>query len=128
MHPGRITAIAAGLHLGLAIAAVYYTLRVNNHAELSAISAKELLVMAGIVALPVVSAAIGSRLAATDRARWLLAIGQAVAFALFTATFVMVLRSTEAMAPLLFVLVSLWLAGGLSLWLLVLWFVGRRGR
>jgi hypothetical protein len=127
MHPVRITKIAASLHVGLAIAAIYYALRINNYSQLSEISAKEILVMAGIVLLPLAYAWIGLRLARTDAARWLLAIGQTIALALFAATFVMVARSVEPMAPLLFLLISLWLAGGLSLLLLVVWLVGRRG-
>ncbi len=128
MYPVRITMIAAGLHAALAIAAVYYTLRVNNHAQLSEISSKEILVMAGIVLLPLVYAWIGLRLGRTNMARWLLATGQSIALVLFAATFVMVVRSGEPMAPLLFLLTSLWLAGGLSLLLFVVWLVGRRGR
>jgi hypothetical protein len=81
--------------------------------------------MAGIVLLPLVYAWLGLRVARTDAARWLLAIGQVIALALFAVTFAMVVRSVEPMAPLLFMLVSLWLAGGLSLLLLVIWFVGR---
>jgi hypothetical protein len=127
MHPVRITKIAAGLHAGLAVAAIYYALRINNYSQLSEISAKEILVMAGIVLLPLAYAWIGLRLARTNAARWLLAIGQTIALALFAATFVMVVRSVEPMAPLLFLLISLWLAGGLSLLLLVVWLVGRRG-
>lgn len=128
MHPVRIVTTAAGLHGALAIAAVYYTVRVNNHAHLSEMSTQELLVMAGIVVLPLVAAWIGLRLGRTNAARWLLAIGQTVALALFAATFVMVLRSVEPMAPLLFLLVSLWIAGGFALLLLVVWLAGRRGR
>lgn len=126
MYPVRITTIAAGLHVGLAIAATYYTLRVNNHSQLSEISIKEILVMAGIVLLPLVYAWIGLRLGRTNTARWLLAIGQVAALVAFAATFVMVVRSVEPMAPLLFLLISLWLAGGFSLLLCVVWLVGRR--
>lgn len=126
MYPVRITTIAAGLHVGLAIAATYYTLRVNNHSQLSEISIKEILVMAGIVLLPLVYAWIGLRLGRTNTARWLLATGQVAALVAFAATFVMVVRSVEPMAPLLFLLISLWLAGGFSLLLCVVWLVGRR--
>jgi len=127
MLPFRVTTIAAGLHACLAIAAIYYTLRVNNHAQLSEISTKELLVMAGIVLLPLAYAWIGLRLGRTDAARWLQAIGQAIAFVLFAATFVVVARSVEPMAPLLFLLVSLWLAGGFAILLVVVWLIGRHG-
>jgi hypothetical protein len=128
MHPVRITTIAASLHVGLAFTAIYYTLRVNNESQLSEISTKEILVMAGIVLLPLTFAWIGLRLGRTNTARWLVATGQVAALIAFAATFVMVVRSVEPMAPLLFFLVSLWLAGGLSLLLFVVWLVGRRGR
>jgi hypothetical protein len=66
------------------------------------------------------------RLGRTNTARWLLATGQVAALVAFAATFVMVVRSVEPMAPLLFLLISLWLAGGFSLLLCVVWLVGRR--
>ncbi len=116
------------MHVALAVAAIYYALRINNHANLSEISAKELSVMSGIVLLPAISAWIGLRLAHTQSARWLMAVGQTLALALFAATFVMVLNSVEPMAPLLFVLVSMWIAAGLAVLLLVVWLAGRRGR
>jgi len=127
MHPVRITTIAAGLHAALAIAAIYYTVQINNHAQLSEIPARDALVMAGIVLLPLAYAWIGLRLGRTNAARWLLATGQALALALFAATFVMVVRSVEPMAPLLFLLISLWIAAGFLLLLPVVWLVGRRG-
>lgn len=126
MDAARVTTIAAGLHVGLVAAAVYYTTRINNVVSLSEISAKELAAMGGIALLPVLSAWIGLRLARTDTARWLMAIGQTTALFLFAATFVAVLRSAEPMAPLLFFLVSLWLAAGLSILLFVVWLAGRR--
>ena len=126
MDAARVTTIAAGLHVGLVAAAVYYTTGINNVVSLSEISAKELAAMGGIALLPVLSAWIGLRLARTDAARSLMAIGQTTALLLFAALFVAVLRSTEPMAPLLFFLVSLWLAAGLSILLFVVWLVGRR--
>ena len=128
MAPARIATTAAGLHVLLVGAAVYYTTRVNNDVALSEISARELAVMCGMALLPVMSAWIGLRLARSGVALWLLAIGQTVALALFAATFVSVLRSAEGMAPLLFLLVSMWLAAGLAVLLIVLWLAGRRGR
>jgi hypothetical protein len=126
MHPSRITTIAAALHVGLVGAAAYYTMRVNNHAMLSEISAKELSAICGMALLPVLSAWIGLRLARSNAARWLLAIGQIAALSLFAATFVLVLRSVEPMAPLLFLLVSMWLAVGLLVLLFFVWLVGRQ--
>jgi hypothetical protein len=120
MTPTRVTKIAAGLHLGLAASAIVYTMRVNNDARLLEVSAKELAAMAGIALLPVVSAWAGLRLAHTDRPRRLLAVGQTLALILFAATFVPVVRSVEPMAPLLFMLTSIWLAAGLAFLLLVL--------
>ncbi|MBL8845291.1 MAG: hypothetical protein JNN24_05925 [Hyphomicrobium zavarzinii] len=128
MAPARIATTAAGLHVLLVGAAVYYTTRVNNDVALSEISARELAVMCGMALLPVMSAWIGLRLARSGVALWLLAIGQTVALVLFAATFVSVLRSAEGMAPLLFLLVSMWLAAGLAVLLIVLWLAGRRGR
>lgn len=128
MGPARIATTAAGLHVLLVGAAVYYTTRVNNDVALSEISARELAVMCGMALLPVMSAWIGLRLARSGVALWLLAIGQTVALVLFAATFVSVLRSAEGMAPLLFLLVSMWLAAGLAVLLIVLWLAGRRGR
>lgn len=128
MGPARIATAAAGLHILLVGAAVYYTTRVNNDVALSEISARELAVMCGMALLPVMSAWIGLRLARSGVALWLLAIGQTVALVLFAATFVSVLRSAEGMAPLLFLLVSMWLAAGLAVLLIVLWLAGRRGR
>lgn len=125
MQPNDITRIAAGLHVALVAAAIYYALRINNHAELSEISIKEMSVMSGMVLLPILSAWIGLRLAHTPPARWLMAIGQTLALVLFAATFVMVLNSVEPMAPLLFVLVSLWIAVGLAVLLLLVWLTGR---
>lgn len=126
MDTARLTTIAAGLHVSLVGAAVYYTTQINNDVRLSEISAKELAAMGGIALLPVLSAWIGLRLARTGAARWLMAIGQTTALLLFAATFVFVLRSGEPMAPLMFLLVSLWLAAGLTIWLFVVWLVGRR--
>lgn len=126
MDPARLTTIAAGLHVSLVGAAVYYTTQINNDVRLSEISAKELAAMGGIALLPVLSAWIGLRLARTGAARWLMAIGQTTVLLLFAATFVFVLRSGEPMAPLMFLLVSLWLAAGLTIWLFVVWLVGRR--
>lgn len=128
MAPARIATTAAGLHVLLVGAAVYYTTRVNNDVALSEISARELAVMCGMALLPVMSAWIGLRLARSGVALWLLAIGQTVALVLFAATFVSVLRSAEGMAPLLFLLVSMWLAAGLAVLLIVVWLAGRRGR
>ncbi|MDQ8700126.1 hypothetical protein [Hyphomicrobium sp. LHD-15] len=128
MHPNRITKIAAALHVGLVGAAAYYTTRVNNHATLSEISAKELTAICGMALLPVLSAWIGLQLARSSASRWLLAIGQVAALSLFAATFVLVLRSVEPMAPLLLFLVSLWLAVGLLVLLFVVWIVGRQGQ
>jgi hypothetical protein len=101
-------------------------MRVNNHAMLSEISAKELSAICGMALLPVLSAWIGLRLARSNAARWLLAIGQIAALSLFAATFVLVLRSVEPMAPLLFLLVSMWLAVGLLVLLFFVWLVGRQ--
>jgi hypothetical protein len=126
MHPARIIKIASGVHVALAAAAVYYALRVNNHADLSEISAKEASVMLGILLLPLLSAGIGLRLARTNAARWLMAIGQTLALALFAATFVLVVTSVEPMAPLLFVLVTMWIAVGLAVVLLLVWLASRR--
>ena len=128
MGPARIATTAAGLHVLLVGAAVYYTTRVNNDVALSEISARELAVMCGMALLPVMSAWIGLRLARSGVALWLLAIGQTVALVLFAATFVSVLRSAEGMATLLFLLVSMWLAAGLAVLLIVVWLAGRRGR
>lgn len=128
MAPARIATTAAGLHVLLVGAAVYYTTRVNNDVALSEISARELAVMCGMALLPVMSAWMGLRLARSGVALWLLAIGQTVALVLFAATFVSVLRSAEGMAPLLFLLVSMWLAAGLAVLLIVVWLAGRRGR
>ncbi|HML45024.1 MAG TPA: hypothetical protein PKE13_19145 [Hyphomicrobium zavarzinii] len=128
MGPARIATTAAGLHVLLVGAAVYYTTRVNNDVALSEISARELAVMCGMALLPVMSAWMGLRLARSGVALWLLAIGQTVALVLFAATFVSVLRSAEGMATLLFLLVSMWLAAGLAVLLIVVWLAGRRGR
>lgn len=126
MDAARLTKLAATVHFGLAAAAIYYTVRVNNHADLSAISAKEFLAICGVALLPALSAWVGLALARTSASRLLVAVGQTVALGLFAATFVMVLHSVEPMAPLLFLLVSIWLAGGLAVWLAVVWLVGRR--
>lgn len=128
MGPARIATTAAGLHVLLVGATAYYTTRVNNHVALSEISARELAVMCGMALLPVMSAWMGLRLARSGVALWLLAIGQTVALVLFAATFVQVLRSAEGMAPILFLLVSMWLAAGLAVLLIVVWLAGRWGR
>lgn len=127
MRPVNITKLAAGSHVGLAAAAIYYTARINNHADLSEISAKEYVAMAGVVLLPVLSAWIGLQLARTEGRLQLLAVGQVVAMLLFATTFVVVLRSFEPMAPLLFVLISLWLAAGFLV-LFFVWLLGRLAR
>lgn len=126
MEAARVTTIAAGLHVGLVGAAVYYTTRINNDVGLTEIPAKELVAMGGIALLPVLSAWIGLRLARAGAARCLMAIGQTTALLLFAATFVFVLRSAEPMAPLMFLLVSLWLAAGLAILLFAVWLVGLR--
>lgn len=128
MNFTRITKTAAGLHLGLVMAAAYYTLRINNHVELAETSFRDVAVMAGMALLPVLSAWIGLRLARGNTAEWLLAIGQTIALLAFAGTFGVVVRSVEPMAPLLLFLVSIWLAAGLAVLLLAVWIVGRRAR
>lgn len=128
MRAVGITKLAAGLHVGLAAAAIYYTTRLNNDVSFSEVTGKELSVMCGIVLLPMLYAWIGLRLARTESGLGLLALGQAVALLVFAATFVAVLRSVEPMAPLLFVLVSLWLAVGFLAVLFVVWLLGRLTR
>lgn len=123
-----MTKIAAGLHAALAVAAIYYAMRMNNDVSFSEVSGKELLVMLGIVVLPGLSAWAGLRIARSDAARRLLAIGQTAAFVLFAATFVAVVRSAEGMAPLLFMLVSMWIAAGLAVLLAIVRFMGRSAR
>ncbi len=84
--------------------------------------------MAGIVLLPVLSAWIGVAPRAHGYARvgsW--HAGQITrACFLFAATFGMVVNSVEPMAPLLFVLVSMWIAAGLAVLLVLVWLAGRR--
>ncbi|MBX9862649.1 MAG: hypothetical protein K2Y42_07835 [Hyphomicrobium sp.] len=126
MHPARITKLASAVHAALAAAAVYYALRINNHADLTAISAKEAYVMLGIVLLPVASAWTGLRLARTNAAHWLMATGQTLALILFAATFGLVVTSVEPMAPLLFILVSMWIAAGLAVLMPLVWLTSRR--
>lgn len=128
MFPVQITKIAAGLHVALVAAAAYYTLRVNNYAPLSELSFRDVAVMAGMALLPVLSAWIGLCLARGSAAHRLLAVGQTVALLAFAGSFAVVLKSVEPMAPLLLFLVSLWLAGGFLLLLLVVWIVGRNAR
>lgn len=128
MNPNAATKAAAGLHVGLVAAAAYWTMRINNSVSLGDISTKEIAAIAGIAALPVLSAGIGLRLARGSAAKWLLAVGQTLALIAFAATFVTVLESTEAMAPLLFVLVSIWMAAALAVLLIVVWLVGRSAR
>ncbi len=125
MRAVGITKLAAGLHVGLAAAAIYYATRLNNDVSLSEITGKELSVMCGIVLLPILYAWIGLRLARTESGLGLLAIGQVVALLVFATTFVAVLRSHEPMAPLLFVLASLWLAVGFLAVLCVVRLLGR---
>ena len=125
VNPVRIIKTASGAHVALVAAAVYYTMRINNHASLSELSNKETTVMAGMALLPIASAWIGIWLARGATAQRLMAIGQTVAMLLFAATFVLVLDSVEPMAPLLLLLVSLWLAAGLAVLLIVVWLVGR---
>lgn len=128
MQQAQTTRLAAALHFGLALLGILYTVRWNNHADLSAISAKEFAAMAGIALLPVVSAWTGQKLATTETSRWLLAVGQLLALLAFAATFVAVIRSEEPMAPLLFLLISLWIAAGLAVLLVAVWLFARRGR
>lgn len=125
MLPIRITKVAAGLHVGLVVAAAYYTMRINNHASLADVSLREASVMAAMVLLPIVFAWGGLRLARGRAARWMVAAGQSVALLAFAGTFVAVLRSVEPMAPLLLFLVSLWLAAGLAVVLVAVWLAGR---
>lgn len=128
MRPIPITKLAAGLHVALVMAAVYYALRINNHAALSDISIRDFSVMSSMALLPVLSASIGLWLARGDAAHWVLATGQTVALLAFAVTFGVVLNSVEPMAPLLLLLVSLWLAVGLALLLLIVWIVSRYSR
>jgi hypothetical protein len=128
MRPIPITKVAAGLHVTLVMAAVFYALRINNQPALSDISIRDLLVMSSMALLPVLSASIGLWLARGDAAHWVLAAGQTVALFAFAATFGVVLESVEPMAPLLLLLVSMWLAAGLALLLLVVWIVSRYSR
>src|SRR5690349_19948552 len=126
MQPIRVIKFAAGAHVAPPLAAIYSALRVNNQADLSAIAAKEVAAMAGIVLLPVLWAWIGLCLARTETARWLMAAGQTLALLLFAVTFALVMNSIEPMAPLLFVLVSMWIAIGLAALLVAVWLTGRR--
>jgi hypothetical protein len=126
MHPARITKTASAVHVALAAADIYYALRVNNHADLTEITAKEASVMLGILLLPVLSAWIGLSLARSNAAHWLMATGQTLALVLFAATFVLVVTSVEPMAPLLFILVSMWIAAGLAILMPLVWLTSRR--
>jgi hypothetical protein len=128
MRPIPITKVAAGLHVTLVMAAAFYALGINNQPALSEISIRDLLVMTSMALLPVLSATIGLWLARADAAHWVLAAGQTVALLTSAATFGVVLDSVEPMAPLLLLLVSLWLAAGLALLLLVVWIVSRYSR
>lgn len=128
MQPAQTTRLAAALHFGLALLSILYTVRWNNHADLSAISAKEFAAIAGIALLPVVSAWAGLKLATNETSGRLLAFGHLLALLAFVATFVAVGRSNEPMAPLLFLLISLWIAAGLAVVLAAVWLLARRGR
>jgi hypothetical protein len=128
MHPNQITKIAAGSHVGLVAAAAFYTLRIHNYTPISELSLRDVLVMSGMALSPVLCAWLGLWLARGETARWLLAVGQAVALLLFAVALVMVLTSVEPLAPLLLFLASLWIAGGFAVLLLAVWLVARFAR
>lgn len=130
MRPIQITKIAAGVHVALVAASVYYVVQIHNYTPLSELPNGDFNVFSGMAIPPVLSAWIGSLLARGDKAGWLLAIGQALALVVFAVAFLIVLSSgsDEPLAPLLLILSSLWIAGGLAVLLLVVWLVARSSR
>jgi hypothetical protein len=125
MSPIQITKIAAGVHVALVAAAVYYAVRIHNYTPLSELPNTDMKVFSAMVIPPLLAAWIGSWLARSEKSGRVLAIGQSIALAVFAVAFVMVLASDEPLAPLLLVLASLWLAAGFGVLLLAVWLVAR---
>lgn len=125
MSPFQITKMAAGVHVALVAAGVYYAVRVHNFTPLSELPNTDMTVFSALAIPPALTAWIGSWLARGEKAGWLLAIGQCVGLLVFAVAFALVLASDEPLAPLLLVLTSLWLAVGFAVLLLFVWLAGR---
>ncbi|WBT40028.1 hypothetical protein [Hyphomicrobium sp. DMF-1] len=123
----QIVRIAASLHVALALAGLYYALRIHNFTPVSDLPNTDFLVFSALAAPPAVAAWLGLRLARGAVAERLLAFGQALAATIFAVAFALVLGSDEPLAPLLLVLATLWLAGGFALLLIAVWLAGRYG-
>lgn len=128
MHPLQIAKIVVWVHVLLVAVAVYYVTRIWNYTPLSAMPSDDSLVFAATALPPLMTLWIGARLARNEKAGWLLALGLIVALAVFALAFLAVLSAgQEPLAPLFLIMASLWLAGGLAIVLVAVWFIGRSG-
>jgi hypothetical protein len=125
MSPPRVSRLAVLLHVALVAASVYYVTRVANFTPLAELPSPDMIAFSATAAPPLLAAWIGSMVARGEAARRLLACGLALGAAVFAAAFAGVLASDEPLAPLLLILVSVWLAAGYALLLAAVWLVSR---
>jgi hypothetical protein len=124
MSPPRVSRLAVLLHVALVAASVYYVTRVANFTPLAELPSPDMIAFSATAAPPLLAAWIGSMVARGAAAR-LLACGLALGAGVFAAAFAGVLASDEPLAPLLLILVSVWLAAGYALLLAAVWLVSR---
>jgi hypothetical protein len=124
----RLAKLAAAVHTALVAAGVYYVVRVANFTPLSALPNTDMTAFSAAAIPPLLAVAIGSWLAKSERAMRILGLGLALGAAVYAASLagVMTAGGNEPLAPLWLILVSLWLAAGYAILLLVVWLVGRR--
>lgn len=125
MPSRQVVRIAAALHVALALAGLYYALRIHNFTPLSDLPNTDFLVFSALAVPPALVAWLGLRLARGAKAERLLAFGQVAGGVVFAAALALVLGSDEPLAPLLLVLATLWLAVGFMLLLIAVLLAGR---
>ncbi|WP_295558657.1 hypothetical protein [uncultured Hyphomicrobium sp.] len=130
MRSLQIAKIAAWVHAALVALAVYFVTRVWNITPLEKLPSTDSLVFSASALPPLLALAIGTWLTRGEKSGRLLAGGLIAALVAYAASFVMVLGASqdEPLAPLFLIIASLWIAPGLLVVLVGVWFVGRAER
>jgi phosphotransferase system glucose/maltose/N-acetylglucosamine-specific IIC component len=129
MHPIQVARIVAGVHVALVAVVVYYVTQIWNYTPLERMPSTDSIVFSATALPPLLAVWIGGRLARGDKGRWFLLIGLILALLVYAFAFLLVLDAAEEpLAPLLLIVASLWVAGGLAVVLLVVWLMGRSER
>jgi hypothetical protein len=128
--PSRIAKFAAWTHAALAMVAVYCVTQIWNYTPIEQMPSPDSLAFGATALPPLLALWAGRRIIRGARAAQLLAGGLVIALALYATAFLMVLSAadSEPMAPILLIVASLWIAGGLFALLIAVWATGRMTR